>query len=116
MIDDPGTREALRAMILNMCLPSKLNKMNEVWVVESGRKYQESHVSGVFSSPDRAIFSLKNAYREPYVVTWDQPVVNEDQVAIVARFDYVPQCSVRHAQEFFITKWKVDDLFDPSWR
>ena len=105
MIDDPGTREALTALIYNMCLPEKW--MEDVWVVISDG-YEQREISGVFSDSSRAIAFLKKTYGEPYVVTWDQPMTSESQVVIVAHFDYVPQYTVQHSREFTITKWKID--------
>lgn len=84
--------------------------MSDVWVVVvGGGWYENPTVFGAYSNPEIAIEHIKDKHQLPYIVKWYEAFRGQNYVTLIGDFDYVPEYSVRHSEEFTITKWKINE-------
>jgi len=80
----------------------------EVWVIEAG-EYGERSVWAVASSVEAACRYIQKQYGDPYNVTWD-PVVfdDEDSATLTGRFTRVEGYCDDGLREFSFTRYAIE--------
>lgn len=70
----------------------------KVWVIETG-EYAEAFVWGVAASLESAVQSVKDAYRAPYIVRWEERL-DQERPCLVGHFAAVKGKSTEHTAVF----------------
>ncbi len=81
-----------------------------VYVVSS-RTYEDTGVSFVASSLEKAIELVKASYPAPYIVQWDEPATDSwGCTSLTGHFAAVPNVTTKHAATFDFSAYVVDTL------
>jgi len=78
-----------------------------VYLAESG-EYEQRGVTGIYISEEAALAGIKATYPAPYVVVWDAPTRNHDELTLTGRFSAVPHYSTEHVAQFDIRPMVVE--------